>query len=180
MPYSKLASIQGVLRLSVMLSSIRWHSCSYSPVQAGSTTIYKWNGNGFYSHQSLHHWYRDTDVEYLVISNKAHLILSSSSQRPVIYQWNRSQKQFERRTDIPDMEDVFSVKHFHVKGESFSSGATLGLILVITTLQKSLLSCNSVLYWMTINLSCLSRWAVHMLDEIHRRLQGNALGWRHV
>ncbi|XP_029690147.1 leucine-rich glioma-inactivated protein 1b isoform X1 [Takifugu rubripes] len=87
--------------------------------KAGSTTVYKWNGNGFYSHQSLHHWYRDTDVEYLVISNKAHLILSSSSQRPVIYQWNRSQNQFERRTDIPDMEDVFSVKHFHVKGELF-------------------------------------------------------------
>uniref|UniRef100_A0A674NSF5 Leucine-rich glioma-inactivated protein 1 n=1 Tax=Takifugu rubripes TaxID=31033 RepID=A0A674NSF5_TAKRU len=65
--------------------------------KAGSTTVYKWNGNGFYSHQSLHH----------------------CSQRPVIYQWNRSQNQFERRTDIPDMEDVFSVKHFHVKGELF-------------------------------------------------------------
>ncbi|XP_076615279.1 leucine-rich glioma-inactivated protein 1b [Chaetodon auriga] len=87
--------------------------------KAGSTTVYKWNGNGFYSHQSLHPWYRDTDVEYLEISNKPHLILSSSSQRPVVYQWNRSQKQFDRRTDIPDMEDVFSVKHFRVKGELF-------------------------------------------------------------
>ncbi|XP_039992109.1 leucine-rich glioma-inactivated protein 1b isoform X2 [Xiphias gladius] len=82
--------------------------------KAGSTTVYKWNGNGFYSHQSLHPWYRDTDVEYLEISNKPHLILSSSSQRPVVYQWNRSQKQFDRRTDIPEMEDVFSVKHFQV------------------------------------------------------------------
>lgn len=79
--------------------------------------MYKWNGNGFYSHQSLHPWYRDTDVEYLEISHKPHLILSSSSQRPVVYQWNRGQKQFDRRTDIPDMEDVFSVKHFRVKGE---------------------------------------------------------------
>ncbi|XP_067343283.1 leucine-rich glioma-inactivated protein 1b isoform X2 [Channa argus] len=87
--------------------------------KAGSTTVYKWNGNGFYSHQSLHPWYRDTDVEYLEISNKPHLILSSSSQRPVVYQWNRSQKQFDRRTDIPDMEDVFSVKHFRVKGDLF-------------------------------------------------------------
>ncbi|KPP63083.1 hypothetical protein Z043_118683, partial [Scleropages formosus] len=75
--------------------------------KAGSTTIYKWNGNGFYSHQSLHPWYRDTDTEYLEIANKPHLILSSSSQRPVIYQWNKSQKLFERRTDIPEMEDVF-------------------------------------------------------------------------
>lgn len=125
-------------------------------MQAGSTTVYKWNGNGFYSHQSLHHWYRDTDVEYLVISNKAHLILSSSSQRPVIYQWNRSQRMFERRTDIPDMEDVFSVKHFHVKGEGCSSGATLGLISAVTALQRSLPSCNPVLCRMTINLSsCL-------------------------
>uniref|UniRef100_A0AAQ4NNI7 Leucine-rich glioma-inactivated protein 1 n=1 Tax=Gasterosteus aculeatus aculeatus TaxID=481459 RepID=A0AAQ4NNI7_GASAC len=87
--------------------------------KAGSTTVYKWNGNGFYSHQSLHPWFRDTDVEYLEISGKPHLILSSSSQRPVVYQWNRSKKQFERRTDIPDMEDVFSVKHFQVKGELF-------------------------------------------------------------
>ncbi|KAF3853617.1 hypothetical protein F7725_014305 [Dissostichus mawsoni] len=87
--------------------------------KAGSTTVYKWNGNGFYSHQSLHPWFRDTDVEHLEIGNKPHLILSSSSQRPVVYQWNRSQKLFERRTDIPDMEDVFSVKHFKVKGELF-------------------------------------------------------------
>lgn len=87
--------------------------------KAGSTTVYKWNGNGFYSHQSLHPWYRDTDVEYLDIAGKPHLILSSSSQRPVIYQWSRSQKQFDRRTDIPEMEDVYAVKHFKVKGELF-------------------------------------------------------------
>ncbi|XP_017316417.1 leucine-rich glioma-inactivated protein 1 [Ictalurus punctatus] len=87
--------------------------------KAGSTTVYKWNGNGFYSHQSLHPWYRDTDVEHLEISGKPHLILSSSSQRPVVYQWNRSSKLFERRTDIPEMEDVYAVKHFQVKGELY-------------------------------------------------------------
>ncbi|XP_062330474.1 leucine-rich glioma-inactivated protein 1b [Osmerus eperlanus] len=87
--------------------------------KAGSTTVYKWNGNGFYSHQSLHPWYRDTDVEYLEISTKPHLILSSSSQRPVVYQWNKALKQFDRRTDIPEMEDVFAVKHFQVKGDLF-------------------------------------------------------------
>lgn len=87
--------------------------------KAGSTTLYKWNGNGFYSHQSLHPWHRDTDVEYLEISGKPHLILSSSSQRPVIYQWNRGQRRFERRTDIPEMEDVYAVKHFRVKNELF-------------------------------------------------------------
>ncbi|XP_061692518.1 leucine-rich glioma-inactivated protein 1-like isoform X2 [Syngnathoides biaculeatus] len=87
--------------------------------KAGSTTMYKWNGNGFYSHQSLHPWYRDTDVEYMEISSKPHLILSSSSQRPVIYQWNKGTKLFERRTDIPEMEDVYAVKHFQVKSDLF-------------------------------------------------------------
>ncbi|KAJ8418237.1 hypothetical protein AAFF_G00139460 [Aldrovandia affinis] len=87
--------------------------------KAGSTTVYKWNGNGFYSHQSLHPWYRDTDVEYLEIGSKPHLILSSSSQRPVVYQWNKGQKQFDRRTDIPEMEDVYAVKHFKVKADLF-------------------------------------------------------------
>ncbi|KAK7901289.1 hypothetical protein WMY93_018058 [Mugilogobius chulae] len=87
--------------------------------KAGSTTIYKWNGNGFYSHQSLHPWYRDTDVEYMEISSKPHLILSSSSQRPVIYQWNKGTKLFDRRTDIPEMEDVYAVKHFKVNAELY-------------------------------------------------------------
>ncbi|XP_066549342.1 leucine-rich glioma-inactivated protein 1b [Amia ocellicauda] len=87
--------------------------------KAGSTTVYKWNGNGFYSNQSLHPWYRDTDVEYLEIANKPHLILSSSSQRPVVYQWNKGQKLFDRRTDIPEMEDVYAVKHFKVRNELY-------------------------------------------------------------
>uniref|UniRef100_A0A3P8UZC2 Leucine-rich, glioma inactivated 1a n=1 Tax=Cynoglossus semilaevis TaxID=244447 RepID=A0A3P8UZC2_CYNSE len=87
--------------------------------KAGSTTIYKWNGNGFYSHQSLHPWYRDTDVEFMELSSKPHLILSSSSQRPVIYQWNKGTKLFDRRTDIPEMEDVYAVKHFQVKSDLF-------------------------------------------------------------
>uniref|UniRef100_A0A8C8MAM5 Leucine-rich glioma-inactivated protein 1 n=1 Tax=Oncorhynchus tshawytscha TaxID=74940 RepID=A0A8C8MAM5_ONCTS len=87
--------------------------------KAGYTTVYKWNGYGFYSHQSLHIWYRDTDVEYLEISGKPHLILASSSQRPVIYQWSKSLKQFDRRTDIPEMEDVYAVKHFKVKSDLF-------------------------------------------------------------
>ena len=100
--------------------------------QAGSTTVYKWNGNGFYSHQSLHPWYRDTDVEYVEISNKAHLILSSSSQRPVVYQWNRGHKRFDRRTDIPEMEDVFSVKHFRIKGQTLVASANKNDVLRTT------------------------------------------------
>ncbi|XP_051883789.1 leucine-rich glioma-inactivated protein 1b isoform X2 [Pristis pectinata] len=83
--------------------------------KGGTTTIYKWNGNGFYSHQLLHRWYRDIDVEYIEIANKPHLILLSSSQRPVVYQWNKGKKEFIWRIDIPDTEDVHAVKHFKIK-----------------------------------------------------------------
>ena len=44
--------------------------------KAGSTSIYRWNSNGFYSHQSLHPWHRDTHVEFLDVAGKPHLILS--------------------------------------------------------------------------------------------------------
>ncbi|XP_069756656.1 leucine-rich glioma-inactivated protein 1b isoform X3 [Narcine bancroftii] len=83
--------------------------------KGGTTTIYKWNGIGFYSHQLLHRWYRDIDVEYMEIGNKPHLILLSSSQRPIVYQWNKGTKEFIWRIDIPDTEDVHAVKHFKVK-----------------------------------------------------------------
>ncbi|XP_017353654.1 leucine-rich glioma-inactivated protein 1 isoform X2 [Cebus imitator] len=102
-----------------------WYFVVADSSKAGFTTIYKWNGNGFYSHQSLHAWYRDTDVEYLEIVRTPqtlrtpHLILSSSSQRPVIYQWNKATQLFTNQTDIPNMEDVYAVKHFSVKGDVY-------------------------------------------------------------
>nr|XP_017834632.1 leucine-rich glioma-inactivated protein 1 isoform X2 [Callithrix jacchus] len=102
-----------------------WYFVVADSSKAGFTTIYKWNGNGFYSHQSLHAWYRDTDVEYLEIVRTPqtlrtpHLILSSSSQRPVIYQWNKATQLFSNQTDIPNMEDVYAVKHFSVKGDVY-------------------------------------------------------------
>ncbi|XP_053122706.1 leucine-rich glioma-inactivated protein 1-like [Hemicordylus capensis] len=94
-----------------------WYFIMADSSKAGSTTLYRWNGHGFYSNQSLHPWYRDTDAEFLEIAGKPHLILASSSQRPVIYQW--SKQQFVRRTDIPDMDDVYAVKHFKVKEEVY-------------------------------------------------------------
>ncbi|MEE6485645.1 hypothetical protein FKM82_014361 [Ascaphus truei] len=96
-----------------------WYFVVADSSKAGFTTVYKWNGNGFYSHQSLHAWYRDTDVEYLEIVNKPHLILSSSSQRPIIYQWNKKSSEFSKHTEIPDTEDVYAVKHFTVKDDIY-------------------------------------------------------------
>ncbi|XP_053547666.1 leucine-rich glioma-inactivated protein 1 [Bombina bombina] len=96
-----------------------WYFVVADSSKAGFTTIYKWNGNGFYSHQSLHAWYRDTDVEYLELQNKPYLILSSSSQRPIIYQWDKKSNEFSTPTEIPDTEDVYAVKHFTVKDDVY-------------------------------------------------------------
>uniref|UniRef100_A0A8D0C489 Leucine-rich glioma-inactivated protein 1 n=1 Tax=Salvator merianae TaxID=96440 RepID=A0A8D0C489_SALMN len=96
-----------------------WYFAIADSSKAGITTVYKWNGVGFYCDQSLHKWYRDTDVEYLDIDGKPHLILSSSSQHPVIYQWNKGKNQFVDPVDIPDMEDVYAVKHFMVKEDIY-------------------------------------------------------------
>ncbi|XP_028916230.1 leucine-rich glioma-inactivated protein 1 isoform X1 [Ornithorhynchus anatinus] len=102
-----------------------WYFVVADSSKAGFTTVYKWNGNGFYSHQSLHAWHRDTDVEYLEIprmphrARTPHLILSSSSQRPVMYQWNKGIQLFANQTDIPNTEDVYAVKHFTVRGDVY-------------------------------------------------------------
>ncbi|KAG7480724.1 hypothetical protein MATL_G00059320 [Megalops atlanticus] len=92
-----------------------WYFAVADSSKAGSTSLYRWNSNGFYSHQSLHPWHRDTHVEYLEVDGKPRLILSSASQPPVVYQWNRSQRQFAFYSEISDMADVQMVKHFRVR-----------------------------------------------------------------
>uniref|UniRef100_A0A8C6V766 Leucine-rich repeat LGI family, member 2a n=1 Tax=Neogobius melanostomus TaxID=47308 RepID=A0A8C6V766_9GOBI len=87
--------------------------------KAGLSTLYKWNDKGFYSYQSLHEWYRDTDAEVLDLDGKAHIILASRSQVPVIYQWSRSNQKFILQGEIPNMEDVVAVKHFRIKEELY-------------------------------------------------------------
>ncbi|KAJ8262067.1 hypothetical protein GJAV_G00161800 [Gymnothorax javanicus] len=87
--------------------------------KAGLSTLYKWNDKGFYSHQSLHEWFRDTDAEFINLDGKAHLILASRSQVPVIYQWDKSNQKFAQHGDIPNMEDVVAVKAFHIKEDLY-------------------------------------------------------------
>ncbi|XP_073502785.1 leucine-rich repeat LGI family member 2 isoform X1 [Phyllobates terribilis] len=89
--------------------------------KAGLTTVYKWNGKGFYSYQSLHEWFRDTDAEFIEIDEKPHLVLSSRSQVPLILQWNKSTKKFTPLSDIPNMEDVLAVKSYKMKDELYIS-----------------------------------------------------------
>ncbi|XP_018615040.1 leucine-rich repeat LGI family member 2a [Scleropages formosus] len=87
--------------------------------KAGLSTLYKWNDKGFYSWQSLHEWFRDTDAEFIDLDGKAHLILASRSQVPVIYQWSRSSQKFALHGEIPNMEDVVAVKAFYIKEELY-------------------------------------------------------------
>lgn len=87
--------------------------------KAGLSTLYKWNDKGFYSYQSLHEWYRDTDAEVLDLDGKTHIILASRSQVPVIYQWSRSNQKFILQGEIPNMEDVVAVKHFRINEELY-------------------------------------------------------------
>uniref|UniRef100_A0ABM5GHV9 Leucine-rich repeat LGI family member 2 isoform X2 n=1 Tax=Pogona vitticeps TaxID=103695 RepID=A0ABM5GHV9_9SAUR len=89
--------------------------------KAGLTTIYKWNKKGFYSYQSLHEWFRDTDAEFVDIDGKSHLILSSRSQIPIILQWNKNSRKFLPHSDIPNMEDVLAVKSFRIQDTLYIS-----------------------------------------------------------
>ncbi|KAI2661334.1 Leucine-rich repeat LGI family member 3 [Labeo rohita] len=92
-----------------------WYFAVVDSSKAGSTSLYRWNSNGFYSHQSLHPWHRDTHIDFLEVDGKPRLILSSASQPPVVYQWNRSQRQFAYHSQITDSGDVQMVKHFWVR-----------------------------------------------------------------
>ncbi|XP_069773881.1 leucine-rich repeat LGI family member 3 isoform X2 [Narcine bancroftii] len=96
-----------------------WYFIIADSSKAGTTTVYKWNRHGFYSHHSLHRWHRDTDVEYLEMDNKHKLILCSSTQGPVVYQWSKGHKQFTYLTEIPNMLDVHAVRHFKIGKEVF-------------------------------------------------------------
>lgn len=96
-----------------------WYFVIADSSKAGSTSLYRLNQNGFYSHQALHAWHRDTDVEYVENDGKPRLIISSSSQAPVIYQWNRAQKQFVPQGEVGEMLDVQMVKHFRAKRDQF-------------------------------------------------------------
>ncbi|TRY59013.1 hypothetical protein DNTS_012400 [Danionella cerebrum] len=87
--------------------------------KAGLSTLYKWNDKGFYSYQSLHEWFRDTDAEFVNLDGKAHLILASRSQVPVIYQWSKSSQKFILQGEIPNMEDVVAVKAFWIKEDLY-------------------------------------------------------------
>ncbi|KAF3818373.1 hypothetical protein GH733_011790 [Mirounga leonina] len=96
-----------------------WYFAVADSSKAGATSLYRWHQNGFYSHQALHAWHRDTDLEFVDGEGKPRLIVSSSSQAPVIYQWSRTQKQFVAQGEVPQVPDVQAVKHFRAGRDSY-------------------------------------------------------------
>lgn len=99
-----------------------WYFLIVDSSKAGLSTLYKWtdqpdrNETGFYTYQFLHEWFRDTDAEFTEVDGKFYLILASRSQPPVIYLWNRSSLKFILHSEIPNIDDVVSVKAFRVEG----------------------------------------------------------------
>ncbi|XP_069779202.1 leucine-rich repeat LGI family member 2a [Narcine bancroftii] len=96
-----------------------WYFIIVDSSKAGLSTIYKWSGKGFYSYQTLHKWLRDTDSEYINIDGKPCLILTTLSQNPVIFEWDRNTLQFVQQSVIQHMEDVIAVKSFRIKNDLF-------------------------------------------------------------
>lgn len=102
-----------------------WYFVIVDSSKAGLSTLYKWsdqpdrNETGFYSYQFLHEWFRDTDAEFVEMDGKSYLILTSRSQAPVIYLWNKSTLKFIFHGEIPHVDDVVAVKAFRVEGELY-------------------------------------------------------------
>nr|XP_004669735.1 leucine-rich repeat LGI family member 3 [Jaculus jaculus] len=96
-----------------------WYFAVADSSKAGATSLYRWHQNGFYSHQALHAWHRDTDLEFVDGEGKPRLIVSSSSQAPVIYQWSRAQKQFVVQGEVTQVPDAQAVKHFRAGRDSY-------------------------------------------------------------
>uniref|UniRef100_A0A8C2X074 Leucine-rich repeat LGI family, member 2b n=1 Tax=Cyclopterus lumpus TaxID=8103 RepID=A0A8C2X074_CYCLU len=102
-----------------------WYFVIVDSSKAGLSTLYKWsdqpdrNETGFYSYQFLHEWFRDTDAEFVELDGKSYLILTSRSQSPVIYLWNKSTLKFIFHGEIPHVDDVVAVKAFRVEGELY-------------------------------------------------------------
>ncbi|KAL7405251.1 hypothetical protein ABVT39_025904 [Epinephelus coioides] len=102
-----------------------WYFVIVDSSKAGLSTLYKWtdqpdrNETGFFSYQFLHEWFRDTDAEYVESEGKSYLILTSRSQPPVIYLWNKSTLKFIFHSEIPNVDDVVAVKAFRVENELY-------------------------------------------------------------
>ncbi|XP_032927054.1 leucine-rich repeat LGI family member 4-like isoform X2 [Catharus ustulatus] len=85
--------------------------------KGGTSTVFRWSSGGFYPHQRLRPWQRDTHLEFLELGGRAALVVCSATRRPLVYRWSGGG--FAPHTDIPHVPDVYAAKHFRVKGSVF-------------------------------------------------------------
>ncbi|NWU09088.1 LGI4 protein, partial [Cephalopterus ornatus] len=89
-----------------------------SPISKGGTsTVFRWGGRGFYPHQTLRAWHRDTHLEFLELGGRPALVVCSGARRPLVYRWSGGV--FTPHTDIPHVPDVYAAKHFRLRGHVF-------------------------------------------------------------
>ncbi|XP_069739156.1 leucine-rich repeat LGI family member 4-like [Phaenicophaeus curvirostris] len=85
--------------------------------KGGTSTLFRWGGRGFYPHQALRPWHRDTHLEFLELAGRPALVLCSGTRRPLVYRWSGGA--FAPHTDIPHVPDVYAAKHFRLRGHVF-------------------------------------------------------------
>ncbi|XP_017694902.1 PREDICTED: leucine-rich repeat LGI family member 4-like, partial [Lepidothrix coronata] len=85
--------------------------------KGGTSTVFRWGGRGFYPHQTLRAWHRDTHLEFLELGGRPALVVCSGARRPLVYRWSGGV--FTPHTDIPHVPDVYAAKHFRLRGHVF-------------------------------------------------------------
>ncbi|XP_058716022.1 leucine-rich repeat LGI family member 4-like [Poecile atricapillus] len=85
--------------------------------KGGTSTVFRWASGGFYPHQTLRPWQRDTHLEFLELGGRPALVVCSAARRPLVYRWSGGG--FAPHTDIPHVPDVYAAKHFRVRGSVF-------------------------------------------------------------
>ncbi|XP_068855820.1 leucine-rich repeat LGI family member 4-like [Aphelocoma coerulescens] len=85
--------------------------------KGGTSTVFRWASGGFYPHQTLRPWHRDTHLEFLELGGRPALVVCSGQRRPLVYRWSGGS--FAPHTDIPHVPDVYAAKHFRVRGSVF-------------------------------------------------------------
>uniref|UniRef100_A0A674G9L2 Uncharacterized protein n=1 Tax=Taeniopygia guttata TaxID=59729 RepID=A0A674G9L2_TAEGU len=85
--------------------------------KGGTSTVFRWASGGFYPHQALRPWQRDTHLEFLELGGRPALVLCGAARRPLVYRW--SGDAFAPHTDIPHVPDAYAAKHFRLRGSVF-------------------------------------------------------------
>uniref|UniRef100_A0A8B9EC71 LRRCT domain-containing protein n=2 Tax=Anatidae TaxID=8830 RepID=A0A8B9EC71_ANSCY len=124
-PGSRFVRLQalgnGRLRRPHAVASARlgghWYLGVADSSKGGTSTLFRWGGRGFYPHQALRPWHRDTHLEFLELGGRPALVVCSGTRRPLVYRWSGAA--FAPHTDIPHVPDVYAAKHFRLRGHVF-------------------------------------------------------------